>query len=383
MISHTSITPVLPALLNSIEEGILVVNSDNKITLYNPQFTKMWGIPTKLLDERNDEKTLNYVFEQLLDPLSFIQKVKDLYNSDIEDSDIIHFKDGKIFERHSMPFKTDTKNNKSSRLWSFRDVTEKVNSEHEIKVYKNHLEKLVEVRTKNLEDANSRLESFNYSASHDLRAPLRSIEGFSTMLLEDFQSKLGSEGKAYIKTIHASVKHMRSLIDNLLSLSQVTHNKLVCQKVDLGNIANNVLTRLQSDMPDRKLNIDISPTLHTYADSELMNIALENLIGNALKYSSKREKPFIKLDSYIDNGETIFFIKDNGVGFNMNVAKDLFKPFRRLHSDKEFDGNGVGLATVQRIILQHNGKIWAEAQPNQGATFYFTLSVKNRRYVTH
>lgn len=374
-------TPVLPALLDSIEEGILVVDEDNHISLFNSQFTRMWAIPIDVIRERNDEKTLSYVFEQLVDPVSFINKIRDLYCGENEDREIIRFKDGRVFERHSLPFKTT--DSKSSRIWSFRDLTTKVDTDLELKIYKNHLEKLVEARTENIKEANTQLEAFNYSASHDLREPLRSIEGFSAILLEDYENILDENGKKYLHKINESVQQMRSLINNLFKLSQVTHNKLSCQKIDLGSIANNVLSRLHNKTPERELKIDISPCLQVFADSALLNIALENLIENAWKYSATQEKTFIKVDSYIDNGETVFFVKDNGVGFNMEIADELFTPFKRLHSNKEFSGTGVGLATVQRIILQHNGKIWAEAEPNNGATFYFTLSVPKNRRVTH
>ncbi len=381
MIFQTEL-PTLPAILNSIDEGILVVDNATKITLYNPQFTEMWGIPKTLMQERDDEKTLSYIFEQLVDPAAFIKKVRDLYSSLEEDRDLIRFKDGRVFERHSAPLST-TDSDTHSRIWSFKDVTEKVNADLEIKVYKNYIEKLVEVRTENLERANSRLEAFNYSASHDLRAPLRSIEGFSGILLEDYKDKLDERGVNYLQTIHESVQHMRLLIENLLKLSQVTHTKLSCQQVDLSSIANKVIKRLKNEAPERHLNIDVSMGMHVFANSELLSIVLENLIGNAWKYSATQKETYIKMDSYIDEGETVFFIKDNGVGFNMDVAHELFKPFKRLHSKQEFSGSGVGLATVQRIILQHNGKIWAEAEPNNGATFYFTLAVPHSHRVTH
>ncbi len=374
--------PTLPAILNSLDEGVLVVDDAIKITLYNPQFTKMWGIPLNVMLERDDEKTLNYIFEQLVDPAAFIKKVRDLYNSLEEDRDLIRFKDGRVFERHSASLST-TDSDTHSRIWSFKDVTEKVNADLEIKVYKNYIEKLVEVRTENLERANSRLEAFNYSASHDLRAPLRSIEGFSGILLEDYKDKLDERGVNYLQTIHESVQHMRLLIENLLKLSQVTHTKLSCQQVDLSVLANKVIRRLQNDVPARQLKIDISAGMHAFANSELLGVALENLIGNAWKYTATQKEAYIKIDSYIDEGETVFFIKDNGVGFNMDVAHELFKPFKRLHSKHEFSSSGVGLATVQRIILQHNGKIWAEAEPNNGATFYFTLAVPHSRRITH
>ncbi|VAX01910.1 diguanylate cyclase/phosphodiesterase (GGDEF & EAL domains) with PAS/PAC sensor(s) [hydrothermal vent metagenome] len=381
MIFQTEL-PTLPAILNSLDEGILVVDNAIKITLYNPQFTKMWGIPSSLMQECDDEKTLSFIFEQLVDPANFIKKVRDLYSSLEEDRDLIRFKDGRVFERHSAPLNT-TDSETYSRIWSFKDVTDKVNADLEIKVYKNYIEKLVEVRTENLERANSRLEAFNYSASHDLRAPLRSIEGFSAILLEDYQDKIDERGSKYLQTIHESVQHMRLLIENLLKLSQVTHAKLSCQQVDLTEIANKVIKQLKADALERRLKIDISAGMHAFANAELLSIALENLIGNAWKYTATQNETYIKIDSYIDEGETVFFIKDNGVGFNMDVAHELFKPFKRLHSEHEFSGSGVGLATVQRIILQHNGKIWAEAEPNNGATFYFTLAVPHSRRITH
>jgi PAS domain S-box-containing protein len=226
-----------------------------------------------------------------------------------------------------------------------------------------------------LEASNKELEAFSYSVSHDLRAPLRSIDGYSQALLEDYGELLPVEGHNFLKNVRSSARRMAELIDDLLKLSQVTRAQIKLVPVDLTNLANNILTELQRTHPERNVKCIVAPNLKARGDPHLLQIVLENLLNNAWKYTSKKEKAEIECGSKYEHGETIFFVRDNGAGFDMAYASKLFGAFQRLHTTTEFPGTGIGLATVQRIIHRHGGRIWAEAAIDQGATFFFTLPV--------
>ena len=230
------------------------------------------------------------------------------------------------------------------------------------------------LRTAELEASNKELEAFSYSVSHDLRAPLRSIAGFSNILLEDYNDELDKEGKSYLKKISDSGELMGQLMDDLLKLSRVTRSDLNYQRVNLTDIAQKVVDDLRSEEPKRKLQVTIAPDLIVFGDRNLLYMVLENLIGNAWKYSGKASEPRIEMGTVEHGGKQAYFVRDNGVGFDMTYADKLFKPFQRLHKATEFAGIGIGLATVQRIIRRHGGDVWAESKVGEGATFYFTLN---------
>jgi two-component system, NtrC family, sensor kinase len=224
-----------------------------------------------------------------------------------------------------------------------------------------------------LEGANHELESFSYSVAHDLRAPLRSIDGFSQALLEDYNDKLDDGGKKYLRFIRESAQHMAQLIDDLLTLSRVTRSELHREPVDLSALALATITRLQRANPDRKVEIVIQERLAREGDPRLLAVVFDNLLGNAWKFTSKREAGRIEFGATSNGGPPAFFVRDNGAGFDMAFASKLFGVFQRLHAATEFEGTGVGLATVQRIVHRHGGRVRAEGEVNRGATFYFTL----------
>jgi PAS domain S-box-containing protein len=235
------------------------------------------------------------------------------------------------------------------------------------------LEQRVTRRTKELEAINKELEAFSYSVSHDLRAPLRSIDGFSNIILKEYNELLDEEGKGYFKRVKDASQHMGHLIDDMLKLSQISRADMNLELTNLSEIAESIASELKSSEPERKVNFLIQKEIIANVDKHLIQIALQNLIGNAWKYSSKNPYSKIEFGSFIKDDQTVLFVRDNGVGFDMTYVNKLFGAFQRLHSIKEFEGTGIGLATVQRIIRRHHGTIWSEAEVQKGATFFFTL----------
>jgi PAS domain S-box-containing protein len=252
---------------------------------------------------------------------------------------------------------------KGSFATVFTDITERKKAENELKQ-----------RTADLEASNKELEAFSYSVSHDLRAPLRSIAGFSNILIEDYAHKLDEDGEQYLRKIEASSELMGHLMDDLLKLSRVTRSELNIEKVNLSDMAHEVFNEFARNEPNRKVKITIAPNLEVNGDRNLLILALQNLLGNAWKYSSNAVESQIEIGRVTHKGKTAYFVRDNGVGFDMAYANKLFQPFQRLHKASEFAGTGIGLATVQRIIRRHGGEVWAESEVGKGATFYFTLS---------
>ncbi len=221
--------------------------------------------------------------------------------------------------------------------------------------------------------ANTELDAFAYSVSHDLRAPLRSIDGFSHVLLEDYAAQLDEAGRDSLQRVRAASQRMATLIDDLLKLARVTRSEMRTENVDLSGMAQDIAADLQRGAPDRPVEFAIAPGLGARGDPRLLRVALENLLRNGWKYTAKQPRPRVEFGSVDVNGERAFLVRDNGAGFDMKYADKLFGVFQRLHSAAEFEGTGVGLATVRRIITRHGGRIWAEGAVDRGATFYFTL----------
>jgi light-regulated signal transduction histidine kinase (bacteriophytochrome) len=236
------------------------------------------------------------------------------------------------------------------------------------------LELRIRERTRQLEEANKDLESFAYSVSHDLRAPLRAIDGFSQTVLEDCAPLLDDAGRFAVERIRANAIRMGRLIDDMLHLARISHGELSPGPTDLGALARQIVAELREQQPHRNLDVRIAEGLVAYVDPDFIRIALANLLSNAFKFTGNQAAPRIDFASETQGDEVVYYVRDNGAGFDMAYADQIFRPFERLHSQDEFPGTGIGLATVQRVIRRHGGRVWAEAAVGRGATFFFTLN---------
>jgi PAS domain S-box-containing protein len=349
---------------------VMIRDLNGGISFWNTGVEKMFGWTKEEAVGKISHKLLHTEFPQ---PLNQI-KAK-LYARGHWEGETVHLrKDGqRIVVASQWALHRDAQDKPKAVVVVNNDITDRKQAEKEIRRLNEELEQRVADRTAQLEAANKELEAFSYSVSHDLRAPLRHIDGFSQALLEDYTDKLDDEGQNYLREVRGATQEMAQLIEDLLQLARVTRTEMRREIVDLSATARAVVAELQSREPQRVVTIKIEDGLAGRCDKRLLKVVLVNLLGNAWKFTSKQLNAEIEFGHEENNGGSSFFVRDNGAGFDMSYVGKLFGAFQRLHTAGEFQGTGIGLATVQRIVYRHGGRVWAEAAVNQGATFYFTL----------
>lgn len=352
-------------------DSIVITDTDGNISYVNPAFEQTTGYTSAEVLGKNPRflkggKASREYYQNLWQTISSGDQWTGHFTN--------RRKDGSLFEEEATisPVRDGT-GNIVSYVAVKRDITERMRAEEEIRTLNEELEQRVADRTAQLLAANKELEAFSYSVSHDLRAPLRHINGFSQAVLEDYGDQLDADGKHYLQEVRNASQEMAQLIDDVLQLARVTRSEMRQEEVNLSDLARSVIDDLNKSDRERNVAIDIESGLYARGDKRLLRIVLTNLLGNAWKFTSMQAEAEISFGREKRNGERLYFVRDNGAGFDMAYANKLFGAFQRLHTSDQFEGTGIGLATVQRIVHRHGGRVHAEGKLNEGATFYFTL----------
>jgi PAS domain S-box-containing protein len=361
----------MSAIVESSNDAIIAKDLNGIVTSWNPAAQNIFGYKA---DEMLGQPVLRLI------PPKRVREEQYILNQIKQDQPVRHYetvrvrKDGTLIDVSLTISPIRNANGNiigASKI--VHDITERKQAEAEIQKLNSDLEQRVIERTTQLAAANQELEAFSYSVSHDLRAPLRGIDGWSLALLEDYGAQLDEQAHQYLDRVRSETQRMGNLIDDLLQLSRITRADMNKVQVDLSALTQAIVARLQESEPQRQIEYTVQGDLSAWGDARLLEVVLTNLLSNACKFTSKIPQARIEFGQTELDGQRAFFVRDNGAGFDMAFAKKLFSPFQRMHKASEFPGTGVGLATVQRIVHRHGGRVWAESALNAGATFYFTL----------
>jgi PAS domain S-box-containing protein len=359
------------SLLNLTHDTILVTDMGGVITYWNRGAQELYGWTADEALGKRAHDLLHTIFPAPLEEIN-----ANLLRSGRWEGDLVHTKrDGaKLTVASRWALQRDDHGQPSVILETNNDITERNRAQEEIRKLNEELEQRVIERTRDLEAANKELEAFAYSISHDLRAPLRHMSGFAELLQKHAASMLDEKARRYMVIILESTKRMGELIDDLLTFSRIGRAEIQKTLVSMDQLVREVLTEVQQEADGDKINWRIGALANVYGDRSMLRVALVNLLSNAVKFTRKRDPAEIEVGCSNGNrNEVVFYVKDNGVGFDMKYVNKLFRVFQRLHRAEEFEGTGIGLASVQRIIQRHGGRIWAEGEVNRGASFYFTI----------
>jgi len=370
-------TLMLRSVLDSMEEGLAAADEQGKFIIWNPAALKILGLGATNLPSRDWSAHYGLYLQDMVTPfpadqLPLVRAIRGETTTTqmfVRNPELEH---GTWIEVSGSPLK-DKNGAVCGGVAAFRDVTQRRAAEQEIRKLNEELEERVAQRTAQLETANHELEAFTYSVSHDLRAPLRHIGGFSKILSEDFGPGMPAEAQSHLKRIEEGARRMGLLVDELLNLARVGRHDLELRPTRLNLVIDEVVSLLQREAEGRAVDWKIAELPPAQCDPILIKQVFQNVLANALKFTRPRERAVVEIGFRQENGQMAIMVRDNGVGFSMKYSDKLFGVFQRLHRAEDFEGTGIGLATVHRIIHKHGGRVWAEAEVDKGATFYFTL----------
>ncbi|MBT0963428.1 PAS domain S-box protein [Denitromonas iodatirespirans] len=355
-------------LVDSLPVGLCVARRDGSLTLLNPYFSRLTGHTADDLDRLS---VADLIIAE--DRPVILQRLERAFDEGAAWAETqVEARDGRRLPVSFLARRV-TLHDIDQLLCIATDISERKNAELQMRNLNRELEIRVTDRTAQLAAAVKELETFSYSVSHDLRSPLRAIDGYARIIRDDYHEAFTPEAHKLFERMLAAVSRMSELIDDLLELSRVSRRPLNRKSIDLSHMAGQVVGALAQNQPQRQVEVHIAPDMTVFADAKLLQIAVENLLGNAWKFTAKRPQAEIRFFTAKAGPETVFCVEDNGAGFDMRYADKLFGPFQRLHTDRDFEGTGIGLATVSRIIQRHGGRVWAEGEIDRGARFYFTL----------
>ncbi len=337
---------------------------------FNQRFLQLWGIPESIAESRDDDQALAYVLGQLKEPQQFLTKVRELYaNAEAESSDVLDFKDGRVFERYSHPQRVGTE--VVGRVWSFRDVTERRDAE-EARARSARAEDILARQARDLERSNAALEQFACVASHDLQEPLRMVSSYLQLLQRRYEGQLDADADEFIGFAVDGATRMKALINDLLNLSRITTHGKTFEPTDMDAVLGRALANLRATIQEAGAEVTHVQLPILICDAKQLEQLFQNLISNAIKFRSDKT-PRVHVGAEHKDGEWAFSVRDNGIGIDPEYAQRIFVIFQRLHARDEYAGTGMGLAICKKIVERRGGRIWVESRLGEGSTLYFTI----------